>query len=450
MLILNKKHYIIKVGILTVLAFLFLGLEAQAAISQKVKQVKTKNSAAVYFLQHSAHRKKAYLNAAAYLSYGNKWSAVKTVSDSDLNSWPEAKLIKVKTSPAIYYIQDNKKVLIKNMTDLRDFSLGSEPIIEVNETDLNQYQTVTYEEMGLRRASGLLVFNDLVTNQNNNSLLTNTGGNLVGIFRFRSPSESATITSLTFYVSGVYSSSILDGAFVSNETGTQYEANVSLNKSERRIYINFPTPLAFNPGEEKTVEVFLNFKTCSCNNQALRVELRAASDVLSSIPASANFPLKGTEFKLVSSAALLAQLKTQELTLVGSNLSVSNGSRLIGKFNLAETSGNEEVLVKRLTFANDGSAGKDDWEDFRLMRDGQIIARVNTVDANDKIVFDINYLKIGKNASTELTVLAGLKNDYRPAATFDLQVNGLWAVGRTNNFSLQPEINNLGETYSLN
>jgi len=450
MLILNKKYRFVGIGIFSILLFLLLSLEAQAAISSKIKQVRTKSNPAVYFLDHGAHRKKAYLNPTAYLNYGNKWSDIKFVSSTDLNSWPEAKLLKIKGSPAVYYIQGAKRALILNMTDLQDFSLHQEPILTVSQIDLNQYQLVTYEEIGLSRDNRLLVFNDLVTNQNNNTILTNTGGNLMGIFRFRSPAETATITALTFNISGLYGNASLDSAFVSDANGNSYGANVSLRLSSHEIYVNFSDPLVFDPGEEKTVEVFLNLKSCTCNNQTIRVELKSAANVNASLPVAGNFPLQGTLFKLLSSSSLLGNAKIQEQSLASSNLVINNGSRLLGQFTLSEETGNENVAIKRLTFSNDGSAGKNDWEDFRLLRNGEIIARVNEVDENDKIVFNINYLRVEKGSPVELTVLAGLKTDYNPAATFNLQVTGLWAVGVTQNFSLQSTINNLGETYPLN
>ncbi|MFA5023530.1 MAG: hypothetical protein WC523_01045 [Patescibacteria group bacterium] len=450
MLRLNKKNHFLSIGVLVIVLSLFLFSETQAAVSSKIKQVKTKDSPTVYYLDHGVNRKKAYFNSTSYLSYGNKWSDIKVISAAELNTWPEAKLFKTKDSPAIYYIQGAKRVLILNMTDLQDFSLSQEPIITVNSTDLNQYQLASYEEIGLRRVSNLLVFNDLVSNQNNNIFLTNTGGNLAAIFRFRSPTETATITALTLNLKGVYNSNVLETAFVSDADGNNYDANVSLNNGARQIFISFKEPLVFNSGEEKTIEVFLSFKTCACNDQTIGLELTQASDINSSLPVTGNFPLTGTSFKLISGSGILSQVKTQEQTLVGSNLAINSGTRLIGKFTISEESGNEEASIKRIVFRNNGSAFEDDWEDFRLLNNGQLIARDTTGDSHDNIIFNINYLRVADNDPAQLTVLASLKADYRPTATFNLQISGLWGVGQLSNFSLQPTINNLEESYNLN
>jgi len=452
MLILNKKYYFWEIGILSVLGVLLLFSETQAAVSIKIRQAKTADNSAVYYLDHNTHRKKVYINANSYLSYGNKWSDIKIVSAAELNAWEDIKLFKLKGSPAIYYIQGAKRTLILNMTDLQDFSLAAEPIVTVSEIDLNQYQLASYEEIGLQRTSNFLLINDLVSNENNNTLLTNTGGNLVGIFRFRSPAETATITSLTVKIGGLYNDVILDSAFMSDANGNSYDANVSLRRSAKEIYISFPEPLTFSPGEEKTLEIFLSFKTCSCSNQTLWVGFEKASDIVASLPVAGTFPIKGATFNILAADTLIGQVKTQEKTLVGTNLAVSNGSRLIGKFTISEESGNESVLIKRVTFTNSGSAGKNDWEDFRLLANDQIIARVSEVDNDDhdKIIFNVNYLSVEHGSPVELKVLAGLKTDYSPSATYDLQISGLWSTGQTNKFSLQPTINNLGENYTLN
>lgn len=450
MLILNKKSRILASVFLALWFFLISASETQAAISPKIKQAKVKNSPAVYFLNHKYHRKKVYLSAASYLGYNNKWSDVKTVSATDLAAWPEAKLIKLPNSPAVYYIKNNTRSKIQNWSDLEDFYLSGEPILEVNQNDLEQYRLISYEEIGLVKASNLLIFNDLVTSPNNNTLITNTDGNLAGVFRFRAPSSTATITSLTLSVAGVYNSSILSSAFLQDESDAAYEANISLNANTRQFYVYFRQPIVLNAGEEKTIKVFLNFKTCACNNQSLRLEIKNASDINSSLPVSASFPIQGTTFKIISGDSILGKLRVQEQSLAGSNLTVNNGSRLIGKYKLYEDNGQEDVTLKTITFTNSGSAGKDDWEDFRLLRDGQLIARSSAVSEDGNIFFNINYLRLTHSQPLELTLVAGLKTGYRPQNTFDLQFSGTWAVGTTYNLSLQPQLNNINETFTLN
>lgn len=449
MLKLDKKCLLGIVGILFLTAFLFLAPRTQAAVNPNVRQVKTADSPVVYFLDHKNHFKKTYVNETSYLNYGNRWSDIKIVSAEELNAWPEVKLIKTASSPMIYYIKDKKKTVISNLDDLKDFNLFGEPIITVSVVDLAQYELVSNGNLDLKPASSLLVFNDLVTNVSNNTYLTNTAGNLLGIFRFRSPVETATITSLTFKLRGLYNQTILDRGFVQDANNTNYEANVNVDKNNDQIIVTFSKPLELVPGAEKVVKVYLNLKSCSCLNQTIRIELQKAADIASSLAATATWPLQGTTFNLVNSSNLLPSVKIEELSLATSTLIVSPTNRLIAKFKVTETSGYDDALVKKIVLKNSGSATKNDWEDFRLFKGEQIISRVSTVNDERQIVFNLSYLRVSTSTPADLKVMASLKTDYNKEATLNLNVKELSATGKTQNVFLTPTITNLDESYPL-
>ena len=433
------------------LGFFILIAAPARAISANVHQVKTNDSPVVYFLSQKYHLKKAYVNETSYLNYGNQWSDIKIVSDSELSSWPDAKLFKTAASPAVYYISGNRKSLLLNMNDLADFGLVGQPILEVSAIDLEQYQTVSYEDIGLQKTSNLLVFSDPVANASNNSIVSGTDNNLIGIFRFRSPLTAETISSLTFNLVGIYSSAVVAKASVTDENNNSYKANVIWNASKRQILVNFRDPLDLSSGADKTVEVFLDLKTCAtCTHQTLHLEMANAASVTGSLPASAAWPVVGTSFNLLPGTNVLGQVRVQEESLASSNLTINNGSRLIGKFTIYEDSGNEEALITQIVFDNNGSANDRDLEDFRLLKDNQVIARTAAFDTNGRITFDIDYLRVSQGSPATLTVLGGLKTGYTSQDTFDLEISSLTAQGRTYNLSLSPTINNLEEVYPLN
>jgi len=122
---LNKKI------ILVIIIFVFVfslalavpnGAHAAFGLDTSFKQVKTADSPAVYYLDHARGFKKAYVNAKAFLAYGNKWADIKIVSQADLDKWPEMQLAKEKDNPAVYYLKNGKKVLIENTTTASRFS----------------------------------------------------------------------------------------------------------------------------------------------------------------------------------------------------------------------------------------------------------------------------------------------------------------------------------------
>ncbi|MFZ4631926.1 MAG: hypothetical protein ACOYL8_01805 [Patescibacteria group bacterium] len=498
MKIINKKPFIFGLGAIFCLSFLFIYSLPARALDTKIRQVRTSDNPAVYFLYHGGHRKKAYLNADIYLDYGNKWPDVKIISSLELNSWPDVKLVKKADSSAVYFIRGNKKAVIKRWEDLENFNLASEPILNVSQKELNYYDTLSYEGIGLitstpsaptlttpiatttkpvassttpiatttkpvvattttpvatstpvTQSGTLLVYNDLVKGSNSNTILTGSNNNLVGIFRFRSPEQVATITVVTFDFTGLYNEGLLRSAKVYDENNIEYQASLNLSQSRRQLTVNLRNPITLNPGSEKTMKVYLDLATGTYVNNTIRVEIKAATNISSNRVPTASFPLRGTEFKTFDGGTILAKLSSQE-EKVALNQGISIGNRLIAKYTLNEESGNEEVLVNKLIFHNTGSAGKNDWEDFRLFNNGQIISRASALDTNRDIVFNVNYLRIKKGAPAVLSIFAALKTDRSKTATVNLQLDEIFSTGKTYNTSLSPTIINIDENFNLN
>jgi hypothetical protein len=470
MLTLNKKYRISLILGVVVIFWLSAGVLSAQALTQSITQVKAAGIPTVYFLSWKAQVKKTYINAAAYLSYGNKWSDIKIVSAAELRSWPEAQLFKIAGAPALYYIQDNKKVLVQSLSDLSRFHLVGEPVLTVGELDLAQYQLVDYPAIGWSSnnqasdangnststpsASGqIAVYNDPVSGANNNSLVPNTTDNLLGVFRFQ-PSAAATISSASFTLSGIYNSDALDSFKAEDATGADYGANVSWRSSDHQVTVNFRPALNVAAGQTATVKVLADLKTCNnCSGQTLHLDLNRAADVTATLPAVASgaaWPLAGTTFKIVSVNNVIGQPVVQINSLATSTSGVGSGNRLISSLTIKETSGNEDVLIKQLTFNNNGSASVNDWNNFILLEDGTTVARVSALDNNGQIVFPINYLRVPAGVSVSLTVTAGLLSGYNPQATYSLQLLSLDAVGSTYNLTLSPVINNRSDIFTLN
>lgn len=477
MKILNKKPFILGLGAIFCLSFLFVYTIPAKALDMKIRQVRTSENPAVYFLYHAGHRKKVYLNGDIYLDYGNKWPDVKVISSLELNSWPDIKLIKRADSPIVYFIRGNKKAVINTWADLEKFNLTREPILNVSQKELNYYQTQSYEEIGLVNSSvsnpvatttpitnpttpvvatstpivqsgTLLISSELVKGVNNNTILTNSDSNLMGIFHFRSVDKITSLKSVTFDFTGIYSDTFLRNSKVLDENGTEYNASFNFSQSRKQLTISFRDPLTLSPGSEKTMKIYLDAGTAS-DNQTIKVELKQATNVNSNTIPTATFPLKGTEFKVLNATNLLGQISSQEESVAASQV-VSTGNRLIGKFTLSETSGKEDVLINKLVFFNSGTASKNDWEDFRLFSNGQIISRTSAVAEDGSITFNISYLRITKGKPNALTIFAALKSARNKTATVNIQLQTLVSTGKTYNISIQPEINNIEEKFIVN
>ncbi len=138
------------VGFLSALIFVFpASAEVANGLNPAIRQVKTTDSPTVYYLDHGRGFKKAYINEAAFLSYGNKWEDIKIVSQADLDKWPEMQLVKEKDNPAVYYLKNGKKVLIESARDFTNLGFKWGDIVNLNKTDLEQYASSTYGEVKL-------------------------------------------------------------------------------------------------------------------------------------------------------------------------------------------------------------------------------------------------------------------------------------------------------------
>ncbi len=467
-------------------------LPIQPALSKtdpKPYQVKLANSPVIYFLHYGSHHKKAYLNSTSYLSYNHKWSDIKIISAKELAAWPDMNLIKAASSPTVYYIKANKKARLLSRDDLERFGFLGEPVLNVGDLDLAQYKTVSYQEVGLlpndsksdssssgatssadnsnsstnsnNSSSGstasstssavflgnLNVSNDLVK-VTDNTLITNTKDNLMGIFRFQATQNTATITSITFSFSGLFNSSLLSQATAKDENNINYRISTNVRAGERQITINFRDPITIDPGTEKTVKVYVDFKSCECNNQNVRLELKKASDIVTNLTPNAAWPLQGTVFKMMVADNLLGSLTIQKESL--SDASIGNSGRLLGKFTLGETTGREDVVIKKIVFKNNGSASKHDLSAFSLSNNNQMISRIAEFDIDHNIVFNISYLRVSRNSATTLTVKSDLKADYDKKATVDLQATEVVGTGQLYNLSIPLKINNFNEIFTLN
>jgi len=464
MLEIAQKHYILTLFIVIGLFIFFSPFSSTLALNANYQQVKTANSPVVYFLSQHSHRKKIYLNPRAYLSYGHKWSDIKLVSQSELNSWPTAQLLRTLGKTKIYYISGAEKALLKNLSDLYQFNLVGEPILEANSTDLAQYQLVSYQQIGLivskndnaaainspnPKQASLVLTKESIQGAHNNTLLSNTDGNLVGRFKLHSLYQSSVIQSVTISLTGVYNNNILKKAYLRNQAGNAYKANINLNTNQRRVVITFKPALKLTPGQEATFDLFIDLASSVSTNQTIKAEIKNIQDIETTAKVEAQFPLVDTEFKIFSGNNYVGKVRVQADKLDVADLSISNGNRTIGKFSVYEDSGNENFYLKEIVFRNQGTANRYDWNDFRLLRAGEVIARSKT-DSQGEIKFVINYCRVANDYPAELTVVAAVTNDHNPNATVNLQAYSLWAVGKVYGFSLPAQINNLDETTTLN
>ncbi|MDD2680646.1 MAG: hypothetical protein PHE20_00920 [Patescibacteria group bacterium] len=450
MLKLNKKlHIYLLGGLISLLLAVVLLIPSQAlALSPAVNQVKTPNNSAVYYLNHATHQRKAYINAAVFLDYGNNWSQVKVISPEELAQWPEARLIKTANSDQLYYINEGKKVLMRDLQDILNYHLEDVLPITVSEFELMQYQTETsYAETGLSKSNGLIVSQDLNLDQANPgySLVPNTRDNQVMTLYLSARTETVTLNSLSFQISGLYNNDLIDEVYLVNK-GNNKRIKSSSSFRDRIVTVRFNSnDFIITSGNTMAVRVMLSLNNASnVNNQTLQFKLIESGSVIANLNAEGSFPFLGRQFTLLDGNELLAKLVVNEESL-GSN----HSQQTLGRFVITETSGKEDVYIKELVFRNNGSANKFDLNNFKLKKDNQVIANASAIDSN-LISFNIAYLRLAANSNVSLTVYGNLMTDYDSGRSVNLSLTDMTAVGKTYGQSLSSTINNISESFNLN
>ncbi|MDD3285400.1 MAG: hypothetical protein PHG95_02090 [Patescibacteria group bacterium] len=448
MLKFNKKTYIYQFfGLTLIFASLFLFNISQAnALSSDINQVKVPGESTVYFLSHATSQRKAYINEAVFLDYGNDWSEVKTISPEELAKWPEARLIKSAESDDLYYIRGSEKVKMNTLQDIINYNLENVLPITVSDFELSQYASEdSYEAAGLEKSAGLSVSQTLLDNsQSGNPLVAGTRDNQVMLLSFTAGDEAALFQDITFKLSGIYSDALVGSvSLVNANTGEKIEGSSSYH--DRRLTFRFRQNSFYVPaGNTIKLKVLLDLNYLdNVKNQTMRLQLENAQAVTSNLALSGNFPLVGTEFKLLDAGHILGTVVAEEMSL-GANGSAKN----LGKFRVSEISGNEDVYIRQLIFRNNGSASQNDLELFKLRRGNQLIATASHME-DGQIIFDVNYLRLSAGDSLELSVSANLDPDYQSGRSVDLELSSLTAVGTSYNLSLAPSISNINESFLL-
>lgn len=426
--------------------------EAAYGLNVEIKQVKTASNPAVYYLDHSRGLKKAYPSAKAFLSYGNKWSGIKIVSQDELDKWPEIKLIKSSQSNAVYYISNGQKFLIESEQRFIDAGFKWRDIIIVSDDDLAEYKTSDFKPAG---AIGNYGNNQLSIALDPSSpkaghFVASSQDNLAAVFSLRAGGKPVEIKKLILNLSGVFNYDVIKEIYLTNESDIQYD--ISAYPNNRIAEFNFNNqPITVIPGEDRKIKVYFNFNNISgdITNHTLQISINNIENI-SGAKASGAFPVSGPIFKLVSSGDFLEKVYANEQSLNIKNNQAITGStgKNLAKLNISETSGKSDVFVKELKFANKGNAGADSLNGFKLKnKAGQIVSFIDKMSSGRKLVFKLDNYKIKKSSDETFTVLADIAGGENQ--TIDFYLDKAKIESSQGNFSLNANIANLDEIITI-
>ncbi|MDD4900766.1 MAG: M23 family metallopeptidase [Patescibacteria group bacterium] len=432
---------------------------AANGLAQTVKQVKVANSSTVYYLDHKLGVKKAYVSAAAYLSYGNKWSDIKVISRAQLDKWPDLKLIKSAGEKNIYYIKGDKKTLIKGPSDFSKFGLDYGRIAAINKTDFSLYQTVDYASVGLSASAGQIALKagggspgsltiELDADSQAGFLPMNTKHNLVATFNFKAGGAAVEIKQIILNLKGVYQPEVIEKVSLTNEAGYNLGEVAGLNN--RQAVFSFGTsPLILAAGEIKKIKVYLDLNSyADFINHSVKASIESLKDVKTNVEINGSFPIEAKEFKLAV-GFLMGQAEIDEITLnAGGKLVIGDNQRIIGKFKIIETSGNENMIIKKIALVNLGSARSSDLINFKLKdSNNNLIAQAQSMEG-DAVIFNLNNYLLSKGQDKTFFLSADIiGGDNNQTVNFNLR--DFYATGDSYGYGLSFSQTDAGETYTI-
>ena len=427
--------------------------EAAYGINSEIKQAKTADNPAVYYLDHARGLKKAYVSAKVFLAYGNKWSDIKIVSNEELKKLADVRLVKTSDSQSVYYIANGQKALIESEQQFIDSGFKWSDIMTISEVDLAEYKTADDFKVGgasIDYSNNQLSIALDASSPEAGYLVSGTQDNLVAVFSLRALSQPVEIKKLVLDLDGVFNPDIIKEILLTNESDVEY--SVSASPSNRQAVFNFNNqPIVISSGETKKLKVYINFNDSSANiiNHTLQISINQTSNITGA-KAEGSFPLKGKIFKLTLGTGSIEKVASSEQSLNINNNHAIIGSteKNIGKFTLTETSGKADVFVKELKFANSGSVNINSLNNFKLKnKAGQIISTVPEMTGDRELVFKLNNYKIRKSGNDTFTVLADVLGGEN--STINLYLNKAKVASSQGDFNLQVSITNLEEIITI-
>lgn len=446
------KTVITIIALIIVSFWAYQAKEAEAAngLNPKITQVKTAANPTVYYLDHKRGLKKAYVSAKAFLSYGNKWPQIKTVSQSELDKWPEASLIKSKNSNQVFYVKGGRKTVISSEREFKEAGFKWSDIMTVTDDDLAGYQpgelavlkpAPDYSNIGGgENASGSLKITALPFDLSSYFIPTGSRGSIVAAFVFEASERQAEIKSLTFARLGVSTDQVVDAAYLTDQAGNVLSEKEAF--ANQRLFLNFDgRPLTVPAGQEKVFYLIADFKpTASVAGQTVKFGLVKASDLDANSLISGQFPLIGPEFKLIDGTSNLGRLEVSPLALnpAGADTVIGLTNQAVAGFRLAETSGNEDIIIREITLTNIGSARPSDLRNLALVSsNGQVVAKAQVM-AEQKVTFSFGRgLFLTKGHTIDLTLKTDIVNgEGRDIKFIILSQQDLSAIGLNSEYDI--------------
>ncbi len=180
-----------------------------------------------------------------------------------------------------------------------------------------------------------------------------------------SAGSATQVTGLTLTKTGLIANTNVTGVSVWDAQGNRHGDVMTSLTSDNKITVSFGSnPVLVGAGASETLTVKVNIAG-SANSGLVGFSVAAATDVASNGTVSGSFPVTGNQMAIIDGNASLASTTISGQSVGGSaaqpastasgNLNIGDVQKEVAKFRFTEQSGNEDVMISRVTLYVEGT-----------------------------------------------------------------------------------------------
>jgi len=233
-----------------------------------------------------------------------------------------------------------------------------------------------------------------------------------------SAGSATKVTGITLTKTGLIANTNITGVSIWDAEGNRHGDVMTSFTSDNKVTVGFAgNPILVSSGAPESLIVRLNI-SAAANSGLVGMKVAAATDITSDGTVGGSFPITGNQMSIIDGNASLAIVSStnvavggitngSEATIALANISVGDVGKEIAKFKFTESSGNEDVVISRLTFYFEGSLQDKDLTNLSLVApDGSVLGTATTLADRYVTINFTNPYTLPKSTNRTLTLKA--------------------------------------------
>lgn len=236
-----------------------------------------------------------------------------------------------------------------------------------------------------------------------------------------SAGSATNVTGITLTRTGLVANSNITGVSVWDAQGNRHGDVMTSLTSDNKVTVSFGSnPIMVAAGGSESLTVKVNI-AAGANSGLVGFSVTAATDVITNGTVGGSFPVVGNQMAIIDGNASLASTTITGQSVGGAigsaniatagNLSIGDVQKEVAKFRFAETSGNEDIQISRLTFYIAGTVQDNDLANWSVYApDGTKLGNGGTMSNRYVTVPFTTAYTVPKSTNRDLTVKVDVVN----------------------------------------